>query len=75
MPSPIFGVRLSQKTKDDLSELAKVYGAPTASAFAREVLEVITSGDMSRIQAFNRRLLMGMGEQLALKLTPEPRTR
>ena len=68
MPTPIFALRLPQKTQDDIATLSRIYGSPNPRAFAREILEVITSGDMERIQSFNRRLMMGMGEQLALKL-------
>ena len=68
MPTPVFALRLPQKTQDDIAALSKVYGAPNARAFAREILEVITSGDMERIKAFNQRLITRMGEQLVLRL-------
>lgn len=67
MPTPVFTLRLPQKTKDELAQLAKVYGAPNTRAFAREILEVIVSGDLERIKAFNARLVMRMGEQLTLQ--------
>jgi hypothetical protein len=68
MPTPLYALRLPQQTQDAIVELAKIYGAPTGRAFAREILEVITSGDMERIKSFNGRLIQGMGEQLTLKL-------
>lgn len=68
MPTPIYSLRLSKKTQDDLSEMGKVYGLPNGRAFAREILEVMCSGDPAKVQAFNRRLMMAVGEQLALKL-------
>ena len=68
MPTPMFTVRLSQKTQADLREFAKVYGSPNASAFAREVLEVMCSGDLSRVKDFNERLITRVGEQLTLTL-------
>jgi hypothetical protein len=83
MPTPTYALRLAKKTQDDIAELAKIYGSPNGRAFAREILEVTCSGDVARIQAFNRRLMMGMGEQMALKLNatldevaaPEPKER
>jgi len=68
MPTPVYALRLSQKTQDDLSALGKVYGSPNGRAFAREILETVCSGDPVRMAAFNKRLLIGVGEQLALKL-------
>jgi len=67
MPTPLYALRLPQKTQDDIAELAKVYGAPTGRAFAREILEVMTSGDMEKVKAFNARLVQKVGEQLTLK--------
>lgn len=69
MPTPIFTIRLSPKTQGDLRQMAALYGSPNARAFAREVLETMCSGDLERIKEFSRRLMVGMGEQLALKLT------
>lgn len=66
MPTPVYGLRLPQKVQDDLVEYAKIYGAPSGRAFAREILEVMTSGDMERVKAFNARLIRGVGEQLTL---------
>lgn len=68
MPTPIYTIRLTPKTQADIATLAKVYGSPNGRAFAREILETVCSGDPERMQAFNRRLMMGVGEQLALKL-------
>lgn len=68
MPTPTFTLRLPKKTQDDIADLAKVYGAANPRAFAREILEVVTSGDLERIKGFNQRLLMRMGEQLSLRL-------
>jgi hypothetical protein len=78
MPTPTFALRLSLKTQQELAELAKVYGAPNPRALAREILEVIVSGDIERIKAFNARLITRMGEQLVLRLnaavdTPAPK--
>lgn len=59
---------MPMKVQEDIADLARIYGAPNGRAFAREILEVITSGDIDRIKAFNARLIQGMGEQLTLKL-------
>lgn len=68
MGTPIYALRLPQKTQDDIAELSKLYGSPNSRAFAREILEVMTGGDIERIKAFNARLVRGMGEQLTLTL-------
>jgi len=68
MPTPVYGLRLPKQVQDDLQTFGKIYGAPNGRAFAREVLEVMTSGDMERVKAFNARLIRGVGEQLTLKL-------
>lgn len=68
MATPIFAMRLSAKTQQDLAEMAKIYGSPNTRAFAREILEVMTSGDLERVKLFNGKLIKGMGEQLTLKL-------
>ncbi len=68
MPTPTYALRLARKTQDDLAQMAKVYGAPNGRAFAREILETVCSGEPARMAAFNRRLLQGVGEQLALTL-------
>lgn len=68
MPTPVYGLRLPKQVQDDLHTFGKIYGAPNGRAFAREVLEVMTSGDMERVKAFNARLIRGVGEQMTLKL-------
>lgn len=71
MPTPTFALRLSKKTQDDLAALAAVYGSPNPRAFAREILEVVTSGDMERITAFGARLVERMGGQMAFLMTAQ----
>jgi hypothetical protein len=68
MATPLFNVRLSEKTQADLRAMAAVYGSPNASAYAREVLEVMCSGDLEKVKAFIARLIARAGEQLTLKL-------
>lgn len=68
MPTPIYALRLPTKTQQDIAELGKIYGSPNGRAFAREMLETMTSGDMARIKAFNARLITKCGEQLSLQL-------
>lgn len=65
--TPLYALRLAEKTQQDLVAMSKVYGSPTPSAFIREILEVVVSGNIEKMNAFNRRLIMGMGEQMALK--------
>lgn len=68
MATPLFNVRLSEKTQADLRAMAAVYGSPNASAYAREVLEVMCSGDLEKVKAFIARLIARAGEQLTLRL-------
>lgn len=68
MATPLFNVRLSEKTQADLRAMAAVYGSPNASAYAREVLEVMCSGDLEKVKAFITRLIARAGEQLTLEL-------
>jgi hypothetical protein len=68
MGTPVYGLRLPKKVQDDLVVFAKIYGAVNGRAFAREVLEVMTSGDLEKVKQFNARLIRGVGEQLTLKL-------
>jgi len=68
MPTPTYALRLPAETQKAISDLAAIYGALNGRAFAREILEVMTSGDPERVKEFNGRLIRGMGEQLTLKL-------
>ena len=68
MPTPIYALRLSKETQEKIAALAKVYGSPSARAFAREILDVVTSGDMLKLQAFNERLMTRMVGQTFLPL-------
>jgi hypothetical protein len=79
MATPIFNLRLSEKTQTELREIARIYGAPSAGGFVREMIEVMVSGNPERLKDFNRRLMSKVGEQLALNLNavvdsvlPEP---
>lgn len=82
MPTPNFVFRLPTVERAALIEMAKLYGAPNTSAFLREMVGAMCSGDTDRVKAFNLRLFSKVGEQLALKLnatmdglTPEPRVK
>jgi hypothetical protein len=68
MPTPMYAMRLPKETQAALSEMAAVYGAPNGRAFAREVLEVMCSGDIDRVKGFIGRLIAKSGEQMTLKL-------
>lgn len=51
--------------------MAKVYGSPTPSAFLREMVGAMVSGQESRVLAFNARLFERMTGQMALSLQAE----
>jgi hypothetical protein len=67
MPTPLYTLRLPAETQENIAELSVIYGASNPRAFAREILEVITSGDVEKLKAFNARLVHGMGQQLTLR--------
>lgn len=64
----MFALRLSPQVRQNLADMAKIYGSPTPSAFAREIITTMVSGDMEKVKAFNARLIAGVGEQLTLRL-------
>lgn len=68
MPTPLFNFRLPVEDRKNLEEMSRLYGAKTASDFAREMVSVMCSGDPKRISEFNGRLFQRMGEQLTLDL-------
>lgn len=68
MPTPLFTIRLAADVQNALRDMAKVYGSPNASAFAREMLTAMTSGDVEQVKVFNQRLIARAGEQLVLTL-------
>lgn len=69
MPTPIFAIRLEPAVRAKLTTLAKVYGSPTPGAFAREILTVVTSGDLRLVGEFNARLMDKIQGQFALGIT------
>lgn len=68
MPTPLYTLRLPKEAQDNINRLAKIYGAPNGRAFAREILETFTGGDVERLKEFNAQMIRGMGEQLTLEL-------
>lgn len=69
METPVFALRLPQKLQDDLAEYSVLYGAPNPRAFAKEILEVVLSGDPRRVAEFNGRLMQKIGEQMTFETT------
>lgn len=66
MPSPIFAFRLPAVKAEKVRELAKIYGSPNPSAFCRDLVDVISSGDADRLVHFHRTLQKRLNEQLVL---------
>jgi hypothetical protein len=71
MPTPTYALRLPKKVQDDLTTIEHVYGAPNGRAFAREILEVVTSGDPDRISLFVAKFIDRLGGQTSFYLTVE----
>jgi len=69
MPTPLFNFRLPTSERLALVEMAKLYGSANVSAFLREMVGAMCSGDVERVRKFNVQLFQKVGEQLALKLT------
>lgn len=69
MATPVFNFRLDSAKAKELRELARVYGSANTSAFLRELVGAIVSGDPAQVSAFNTRLFQKMGQQLALDFT------
>ena len=65
---PFFGFRLPEQDAQSLRLMVKIYGAPTNAAFLREMVGAMCSGEVSRISAFNQKLMRAIGEQLSLDL-------
>lgn len=66
--TPVFTFRLPVEQAAALREMTKIYGAPNASVFLRDMVGSSCSGDSEKIKAFNARLFKAGGEQLILKL-------
>ncbi len=67
-PLPLFSFRMSADDARNVVEMAKVFGSPTVSAFCREVLGTVASGDVERVRALTMRMVEKTGEQLKLSL-------
>lgn len=67
MPTPLFAFRLAKPEQRKLAEMARIYGSPNPSAFVREMVGAICSGDMGTVNGFLGRL----GEKLTGQLTLE----
>lgn len=68
MPSPLFNFRLAPEAAASLREVAKFYNGGNASAFLRDMVTAMISGDPQKVAAFNKELFGKMGEQLTLDL-------
>jgi hypothetical protein len=69
MANIVYTLRVSKQTADEIARMSCVYGSKTPRAFAREILEVMCSGDEQRVGAFLTRLFERITGQMALQLT------
>lgn len=65
--TPIFAFRLAKPDRERVEEMARLYGSPNASVFAREMVTAICSGDQARVYAFQLRLSEKLTGQLQLE--------
>jgi hypothetical protein len=68
-PNLVFRLPLAERAQLDM--MAKLYGSPSVSAFLREMVGAMCSGDDSRASAFNVRLMEKATGQMALALQVE----
>jgi hypothetical protein len=76
MATPFYTLRLSTELKKKVAEIGKAYGAPNTSAFIRELLQAVCSGDVEQAAAFQRRLSEKLTGQLFMDfnaMTPAQR--
>jgi len=66
--TPNFVFRLPVDQAAALREMSKIYGSPNTSAFLREMVGSLCSGNAEKVKEFNAKLMRGIGEQLTLKL-------
>lgn len=66
--TPNFVFRLPTPEREALIEMSKLYGAESPSAFLRDMIGAMCSGDLARVKEFNGRLVRAAGEQLILTL-------
>lgn len=64
MATPRFTFRLPREARDNLQEVSKICGYLSVSAFLRDLVGTIVSGDGKKIADFNQRMAMRLGEQL-----------
>lgn len=65
--TPLFAFRLGKPERLKLVEMARIYGSPTPSAFVREMVSAICSGETGAANGFLGRL----GEKLTGQMTLE----
>ena len=73
--TPNLNFRLPSSERVQLEEMAKLYGSPSVSAFLREMVGSMCSGDEHRANAFNARLIERATGQMALALQVEVKRR
>ena len=71
---PIIALRLPKAERGRLRAVAKIYGAPSTSAFVRDMLRAILSGTPEGPAPFLQRLGMALGQQQQLDLFAQART-
>lgn len=68
MPTPLYRFRLAKPDQDALAHMSKIYGAPNASVFIREMVTSMCSADPQKAGEFLARLMEKVTGQLALPL-------
>jgi hypothetical protein len=69
MMKPVFTFRLDSSEAASLKEIGRIYGSPSTSAFLREMVGSIVSGEPSKVAEFQTKLFEKLGGQLVLEFT------
>lgn len=67
-PMPHYTIRLNPELKRKVEEISIIYGAESTSAFVRDLLAAVCSGDVSVAMAFHARLEEKMSGQTQLEM-------
>ena len=65
---PHYTIRLQPQLKLKVDEISIIYGAVSTSAFVRDLLAAVCSGDLETATAFQTRLADKMSGQLQLEI-------
>ena len=66
MPTPVYRFRLALEDQEKLLEMAKMFGSPNTSAFLREMVGAMCSGEQKRVMDFVQRFMAAVDRQVQM---------